>query len=73
MAYLVTFSVLLGGAAIWLGLFALLGELDNVMVKTIAEWMSPERVSGWIFYLAMCAGGFVPIARRFLAHGSKEQ
>ena len=73
MAFLVTFSVLLGGAMIWLGLFAWLSEVDNEMLRTIAEWMSPERVSGWIFYLAICAIGFVPIAKRFLGHDKLEK
>ena len=71
MAFLITFSVLLGGAVIWLGLFAWLIELHNEMLRTIAEWISPERISGWIFYLAICAIGFVPIARRFLGHGKQ--
>jgi hypothetical protein len=41
------------------------------MLSTIAEWISPERISGWVFYLAICAIGFMPIARRFLGHGKQ--
>ena len=66
MAFLVTFCVLIGGAVIWLGLFACLIELHNAMLRMIADWISPERVSGWVFYLAICVIGFVPIAKRFL-------
>jgi hypothetical protein len=72
VAFLVTFSVLLVGAVIWLGLFVGLSELHTEMLKTIAEWLSPERVSGWIFYVAICVLGFVPIARRFLVHGKQD-
>jgi hypothetical protein len=58
--------VLLGAAALWLGLFAWFRELHNVALDAIADWMSPERVSGWVIYLAICAIVFVPIAKRLL-------
>lgn len=69
MAFLVTLCVVVGGAVIWLGLFGCLVELHNETLRMIADWISPERISGWIFYLAICVIGFVPIAKRFLRQG----
>lgn len=66
MAFLVTFSVLLGAGMLWMALFVGLGEADNTILNRLAEWLSPERVSGWIFYLALSAICYLPLARRFL-------
>ena len=66
MAFLITFSVLLAGAAVWLGLFLALSEADSAILNGIAEWLSPLRVSGWVAYIAICAACFAPFLRRFL-------
>jgi hypothetical protein len=66
LAFLITFSVLLGAALLWMALFVGLGELDSALLNAIADWLSPERVSGWVFYFLLSALCFVPFARRFL-------
>ena len=66
MAFLITFSVLLGDGLVWMGLFAWADQADSATLNAIAEWLSPQHVSGWIFYLALCAACYVPLARRFL-------
>ena len=66
MAFLITFSVLLGAGILWMALFVGLGEAESTVLNAIAEWLSPERISGWIFYLALSVIGFVPLARRYL-------
>ena len=66
MAFLITFSVLLAGAAVWMGLFLAFGEADSAILNDIAEWLSPLRVSGWVAYIAICAACVAPFLRRFL-------
>jgi len=66
MAFLITFSVLLGAGILWMALFVGLGQAESTVLNAIAEWLSPERISGWIFYLAVSAIAFIPLARRYL-------
>lgn len=66
MAFLITFSVLLAGAAVWMGLFLAFSEADSAILNGVAEWLSPLRVSGWIAYIAICAACFTPFLWRFL-------
>ena len=70
VAFLITFSVLLIDGLVWMGLFVLADQADDPTLNAIAGWLSPQHVPGWIFYLALCAACFVPLARRFLRpHG----
>ena len=48
MAFLITFSVLLSSGILWMALFVWFREIDSTTLDAIAEWLSPERVSGWI-------------------------
>jgi hypothetical protein len=66
VAFLITFSVLMVDGLVWMGLFLWTSEADSAAANAIAEWLSPQRVSGWIFYLALCVACYVPLARRFL-------
>jgi hypothetical protein len=66
LAFLITFSVMLGAAMLWTALFVGLSEVDSALLNAIAQWLSPERVSGWLFYFMLSALCFVPFARRFL-------
>ena len=66
LAFLVTFSALFGAGMIWPGLLMGLSGIDSAMLKAIAEWLSPEGISGGIFYPALCGFCFAPFARRFL-------
>jgi hypothetical protein len=66
LAFLITFSVLIGAGALWMALFVGFSESDSGTLNAIAEWLSPEHIVGWIFYLALSAITFVPLARRFL-------
>jgi len=69
VAFLITFSVLLGGAAVWMGFFLLFSEADSGVLNRVGEWLSPLHVSGWIFYIVLCAGASAPLIRR-LRRGS---
>ena len=66
MAFLITFSVLFGVGLLWMGLFMWLGEADSAALNAIANWLSPQSVSGWIFYLVTSFACFLPLARRYL-------
>lgn len=67
VAFLVTFCVLLGAGAVWMALFVWLLEADSATLNGVAEWISPEAISGWVFYLLLSIACFIPVARRFLA------
>ena len=69
MAFLITFSVLLGVGLLWMGLFMWLGEADSAALNAIADWLSPQSVSGWIFYILLSSACFLPF-RRYLNKGS---
>ena len=62
--------MLLASGILWMALFVWFREIDSTTLDAIAEWLSPEHVSGWIFYLAICDVCYVPLARRFL-HGTR--
>lgn len=66
LAFLVTFSILLGAGAVWMGLFVWLLEADSATLNAVADWISPERISGWAFYLLVSAICFVLFAKRFI-------
>lgn len=66
MAFLITFSVLLGVGLFWMGLFTWFSEADSAPLNTVAEWLSPERFSGWMFYLFVSLACFLPLARRYI-------
>jgi len=70
LAFLVTFCVLLGAGALWMGLFVWFDEAPSAALNALAAWLSPERVSGWIFYIALSALCFVPFLKRLrrIAH-----
>lgn len=65
MAFLITFSVLLGVGLAWMGLFMWFAEADSTTLNAIADWLSPQSVSGWIFYVVTSLACFVPLARRY--------
>jgi hypothetical protein len=46
--------------AVWLGL----GGADTPPSSVVAEWLSPDSVSGWLFYVALTFAWFWPIAKR---------
>jgi len=66
LAFLITFSVLLGVGLFWMGLFMWFSEADSATLNAIADWLSPERVSGWTFYLVASLACFLPLARRYI-------
>jgi hypothetical protein len=66
LAFLITFSVLLGVGLFWMGLFTWFSETDSAVLNAVADWLSPERVSGWMFYLLISFACFVPLARRYV-------
>lgn len=50
-----------------MALFVWLLEADSATLNGVAEWISPEAISGWVFYLLLSIACFIPVARRFLA------
>jgi len=71
LAFLITFSVLLGTGLLWMGLFLWFSEADSAALNALADWLSPERVSGWVFYLLGSLACFGPFARHYLRRRSK--
>jgi len=55
-----------------MGLFVALRESYNTTLNAIADWLSPEQVSGWLLYLAACAACLVPLFKRFLRKGHRQ-
>lgn len=66
LAFLITFSVLLGVGLLWMGLFMWLAEADSAALNAIADWLSPQNISGWVFYVVLSLACFLPMARRYL-------
>ena len=69
LAFLITFSALLGVGLLWMGLFMWFGEADSATLNAIADWLSPQSLSGWIFYILLSSACFLPF-RRYLNKGS---
>ena len=65
MAFLRTFTALTVAGLVWMALFVEFGEIHNSVLNTLAEWLSPNSVSGWLFYVALCVGCFF-IAQRLI-------
>ena len=59
MAFLRTFTALLVAAAIWMVAFVGFGESNSPVLKTLADWLSPLTVLGWLFYVVLCVGCFL--------------
>ena len=45
------------------------GEADSATLNAIADWLSPQSLSGWIFYILLSSACFLPF-RRYLNKGS---
>jgi len=48
-------------------LFVWFLDADSATLNLVAGWISPERISGWVFYLLLSALCFVLLAKRFIA------
>ena len=55
MAFLRTFTALLVAAAIWMLAFVGFDEAASPVLKSIAGWLSPLRVVGWLVYFVLFA------------------
>lgn len=40
---------------IWMALFAGFGEAHNAVLNTIADWLTPMGVAGWVFFVILSA------------------
>ena len=67
MAFLRTFTALTVAALIWIGLFVEFGDIHNSGLNRLAEWISPNTVTGWVFYILLCVICFL-VAQRFIGH-----
>ena len=63
MAFLLSFSALLLASLIWMGLFVWLDGADSAALNASAAWLSPDSVSGWVFYLVLIVVCFWAIVR----------
>jgi len=50
-----------------MALFVWFLDADSAALNAVAAWISPERISGWVFYLSLSALCFVILAKRFIA------
>ena len=69
MAFLRTFTALLVAATIWMVAFVGFGESDSPVLNTLASWLSPLTVLGWLFYFVLCVVCFL-IAWRVMGRSS---
>ena len=67
MAFLRTFTALTLAGLIWMALFVEFGEVDNSVLNSLAAWLSPLTVAGWVFYFVLWVVCFL-IAQRFIGH-----
>ncbi len=67
MAFLRTFTALTVAGVVWMALFVEFGDIHNSVLNSLAGWLSPDSVSGWLFYVVLCVVCFL-IAQRFMGH-----
>ena len=51
MAFLRTFTALIAASLIWMALFIGFGEARNSVLNSLAVWLSPMNIIGWVFFL----------------------
>lgn len=54
MPFLYTFSGMLIALAIWAILLVEGDGGQDSVLASLAPWLSPDRVTGWLFYAALC-------------------
>ena len=69
MAFLRTFTALITASLIWMTLFIGFGEARNSVLNSLAVWLSPMNIFGWLFYFALCFACFL-LAQRFIGRSS---
>ena len=67
MGFLRTFTALTVAGLIWMALFVEFGEVDSSVLNSLAGWLSPLSVAGWVFYFVLCVVCFL-IAQRLIGH-----
>ena len=63
MAFVVTFSALLLAGIIWMSVWLGIGGADTTSPNVVAQWLSPDGISGWFVYLALTCCCFWPLAK----------
>jgi hypothetical protein len=63
MAFLQTFSAMTVAGLVWMGLFMAFSVARNESLNSLALWLSPAGVTGWLVYALLCVGFFF-FARR---------
>ena len=69
MAFLRTFTALIAASLIWMALFIGFGEVRNSVLNSLAVWLSPMTIIGWLFYFALCFACFL-LAQRFIGRSN---
>ena len=63
MAFAVTFSSLLLAGIIWMSVWLGIGGADTTPPNVVAQWLSPDGISGWLIYVGLTCCCFWPLAK----------
>lgn len=69
MAFLRTFTAMTVAGLLWMALFVELGEMRNPVLNSLAGWLSPNYVTGWLFYAVLSVVCFLIAQRLIGSHG----
>lgn len=72
MAFLRTFTALTVAGLVWMALFVEFSEVRNSVLNSLADWLSPNSVTGWLFYAVLCVVCFL-IAQRLIGSHAPPQ
>jgi len=54
MAFLTTFSGMLVAGIAWMALFIAFYDADDPRLQALDELISPNAITGWVFFVALC-------------------
>jgi preprotein translocase subunit SecY len=54
MAFITTFSAILLAGITWMTLFLAFYEAEDARLQVLDELLSPDAITGWIFFVALC-------------------
>ena len=54
MAFLTTFSAMLGAGGAWMALFVAFYNSDDPRSQALDGFLSPNAITGWVFFVVLC-------------------